>query len=1101
MKKIIIFLALPIYISAQVDYYGQIQPIWDNNCTSCHSGGSPSGDLILDASESYNNLVNVQSFSYHPDMRVVPNQPNNSVLYHKLFATGQFGDMMPPGGQLPLSERLLVQTWINEGAEETGVGGTISGYISLDQEYPFGQIYIELHMPDGDHVELNWGEDPPFYDISYEFNSPGIVEDCGYYIEAYFDVNDNGQFDYGEPNALHHTCVPAGDILTNFDLPLSIGSGPNFIDYISPVWEEIWVAGTEETIEWESITDDGYDYPLNIDLHYGYEFYQNIVTNTQSGSNGGSYNWSIPSDIPSGYYEIWLWHGSYSMNKASSFNIVNTTENFIYIGNFENSDYYLSNYRETWKNANEMIESWVQPGHHLVTIGSHEENEFINDAREWNIGGEPIWIGFTDDEEEGNWRWVTDEDVTYTNWSDGEPNNSGAGENYAQIWQNGQWNDHNEDELSYFIYEVSPSLGKISGEVIVERAISGAIYVDLYFPGSVMNQDPPDMSLPAEHVDLSPGNTWYYEFNNLMDGSYTVQAFIDADGSPNAGTGECDEGWDLGSWTGDIFINNSSDEHADIFVGECGGEPDHPVISNFEVASGDAYVNSDVEVYINLETMSGIAEASFTIINGTGLTHDWDLTMHDSTWGQGTITSEHVTMEGLMVQFYAKSNSGDVTVSDWYDVPVHFDHYNFVYLPHKEYMMVSFPGNLDDNNAVSVIANTLGDPDPARWRSFGYNSSTGQYEENAGYFAAGRALWVITDETSNSLSGGSGKVNSFKSPHVITLGQGWNMVGSPYAFPLDIEEMVSSSGDVELVFYEYDGTGYHIVPVLTDGYGYWVWSNEDGAQLTFDVESTLGSQKLLSGGWEMNLTASVNGFYDAVNKLGAHPQALDERDILDAHEPPVIGEYIQMAFQNYNWQDAGLYSKDIRSEGSSHYVWDLTVRSNIAGQVNIIALDVSSIPLEFGAVLVDLENKVQHDIRSLETYSYVSIGDEEPHSFRVVVGLPDDVSKTMDELDILPTEFSVSQNTPNPFNPVTSIRIELIDDALVTMKVYNVLGEEVSTLLNNAPLESGYHQVIFNGKDMNNNNVPSGLYLYQTIIRNNDGSLLHMNTHKMIMVK
>ena len=327
------------------------------------------------------------------------------------------------------------------------------------------------------------------------------------------------------------------------------------------------------------------------------------------------------------------------------------------------------------------------------------------------------------------------------------------------------------------------------------------------------------------------------------------------------------------------------------------------------------------------------------------------------------------------------------------------------------------------------------------------------------------------------------------------------MVGNPYAFPMDITDHVSSSGDVELAFYEYDGTGYQTVNSLQDGHGYWVWSNEAGAELIFDVIPTLASQRLMAGGWEMNLSAAVNGFHDSVNKLGVHPQALDERDMLDAHEPPVIGDYIQMAFQNYNWQDAGLYSKDIRSEGSSHYVWDLTVRSNIAGQVNIIALDVSSIPLEFGAVLVDLENKVQHDIRSLETYSYVSIGDEEPHSFRVVVGLPDDVSKTMDELGILPTEFSVSQNTPNPFNPVTFIRIELIDDALVTMKVYNILGEEVSTLLNNAPLESGYHQVIFNGKDMNNNNVPSGLYLYQTIIRNNDGSLLHMSTHKMIMVK
>jgi|GEM_PF-3428512 len=985
MKKIIIFLALPIYISAQVDYYGQLQPIWDNNCTSCHSGGNPSGNLDLGAG-SWNNLVNVSSTGYS-NMRVVPYEPNNSVLYHKLFATGQSGDMMPPGGQLPLSERLLVQTWINEGANETGSGGSngrIRGEISCDEEWGFNQIRLKLFMPGGGMLEQNWGEDPPFNDIDFEFDDPQITEGGPYQIVAYFDGNNNNMYDSEEPYDSENNLYVDGSLdLDGIELFLESdaggGAGPTYIEITTPNSNTNWSVGTGENIEWNSSTSDGSDYTVRIELLKDGTDYLLIDPTYISGSNGGGYFWSIPSSLPADDdYEILIEHSDSGVEDIS-----------------------------------EMFS---------ITSG-------------------------------------------------------GGGSN-----------------------------GKIAGEISVERSISGTIYVDLYYPGSVMNDDPPDISIPSDHVNMSPGNSWYYEFNNLPDGNgYTVLCLIDADSSPNSGTGNCDNGWDLGSMRDNINITGGSHENGDITLGECDGEFDHPVISNFSVTSGPVYVNgSDVDIYIQLDAMSGIDEADYTIRNGKGNTHSDDLSSPPGTddW-VGTIPSSEVSMEGLIVQFYAKSNSGDETTSDWYDIPVYFDQYDFVSLPHKEYMMVSFPGELDDDNAESVIANTLGGPDPTRWRSFGYNSSTEQYEENAGYFAPGRALWVIanTDLTADILSSGSGMVTSFRNSYSITLDQGWSMVGNPYAFPMDITDHVSSSGDVELAFYEYDGTGYQTVNSLQDGHGYWVWSNEAGAELIFDVIPTLASQRLMAGGWEMNLTASVNGFHDSVNKLGVHPQALDERDMLDAHEPPVIGDYIQMAFQNYNWQDAGLYSKDIRSEGSSHYVWDLTVRSNIAGQVNIIALDVSSIPLEFGAVLVDLENKVQHDIRSLETYSYVSIGDEEPHSFRVVVGLPDDVSKTMDELGILPTEFSVSQNTPNPFNPVTSIRIELIDDALVTMKVYNILGEEVSTLLNNAPLESGYHQVIFNGKDMNNNNVPSGLYLYQTIIRNNDGSLLHMNTHKMIMVK
>ena len=165
------------------------------------------------------------------------------------------------------------------------------------------------------------------------------------------------------------------------------------------------------------------------------------------------------------------------------------------------------------------------------------------------------------------------------------------------------------------------------------------------------------------------------------------------------------------------------------------------------------------------------------------------------------------------------------------------------------------------------------------------------------------------------------------------------------------------------------------------------------------------------------------------------------------------------------------------------------------------AIDASAIPLEYDAVLVDLDNKVKHDLRSGETYNYVSIGDEQPHQLQVIIGFPENVSKIIDDLAILPTEFAVDQNVPNPFNPVTAIRMQLVEDAVVSMKIFNILGEEVAVLLHNAKIESGYQQVIWNGRDKFNRKLPSGLYLYQTIMKNDQGKLLHMNTKKMVMVK
>ena len=73
----------------------------------------------------------------------------------------------------------------------------------------------------------------------------------------------------------------------------------------------------------------------------------------------------------------------------------------------------------------------------------------------------------------------------------------------------------------------------------------------------------------------------------------------------------------------------------------------------------------------------------------------------------------------------------------------------------------------------------------------------------------------------------------------------------------------------------------------------------------------------------------------------------------------------------------------------------------------------------------------------------------------------------------LPGEFSLAQNYPNPFNPKTRIEFSLPADAKVVIKVFNILGEEVASLVDRA-LEAGYQSV-----DWDAANMPSGIYLYR----------------------
>jgi hypothetical protein len=72
-----------------------------------------------------------------------------------------------------------------------------------------------------------------------------------------------------------------------------------------------------------------------------------------------------------------------------------------------------------------------------------------------------------------------------------------------------------------------------------------------------------------------------------------------------------------------------------------------------------------------------------------------------------------------------------------------------------------------------------------------------------------------------------------------------------------------------------------------------------------------------------------------------------------------------------------------------------------------------------------------------------------------------------------PTDFALNQNHPNPFNPSTTIEFSLPKPELVTLKIYNILGEEITTVVN-GKLQAGNHTYQFDGS-----NLASGVYLYR----------------------
>jgi Secretion system C-terminal sorting domain len=101
-----------------------------------------------------------------------------------------------------------------------------------------------------------------------------------------------------------------------------------------------------------------------------------------------------------------------------------------------------------------------------------------------------------------------------------------------------------------------------------------------------------------------------------------------------------------------------------------------------------------------------------------------------------------------------------------------------------------------------------------------------------------------------------------------------------------------------------------------------------------------------------------------------------------------------------------------------------------------------------------------------------------------------DFTTSVEKLDdLIPAKFELEQNYPNPFNPSTKIRFTVPEAGLVTMKVYNLLGQEVAILVNEEQA-AGVYEVTFDAAQL-----PSGIYFYSI----NAGDFVA--TKKMILLK
>jgi len=120
--------------------------------------------------------------------------------------------------------------------------------------------------------------------------------------------------------------------------------------------------------------------------------------------------------------------------------------------------------------------------------------------------------------------------------------------------------------------------------------------------------------------------------------------------------------------------------------------------------------------------------------------------------------------------------------------------------------------------------------------------------------------------------------------------------------------------------------------------------------------------------------------------------------------------------------------------------------------------------------------------------------DSEDVELNDAIAYLDNLTSGIDDPPSQPKTVQLYTNYPNPFNPITLITYYLPKSMHVELVIYNVRGQEITTLVNDQR-EAGYNTTIWNGVDNQGRNVGSGVYLYKLTVDN------YIDVRKMVLVR
>jgi hypothetical protein len=398
--------------------------------------------------------------------------------------------------------------------------------------------------------------------------------------------------------------------------------------------------------------------------------------------------------------------------------------------------------------------------------------------------------------------------------------------------------------------------------------------------------------------------------------------------------------------------------------------------------------------------------------------------------------------------------------------------------------MVSVPSDLDDASVSSIFDPVLGSSGDYRWRLYEWDGSDWMVPSA---LISGQGYWLnqwIADTVSFGL--GSGRSTDLMGT-AIELLSGWNLVSSPYLFPVRVDMDLSLFAGL-YSYGDYGGEGWslELTNELKPWGAYAIFNRTETVQ-TMDIlplnqpEESGSLARLTETGWTLRLEVEGEGYADRGTSLGRRTDASEELDIFDIPKPASPGDYISLSISQPEWkQNLRKLAREFRSLDEINGSWALEL--DVKGSHGVLTVSTGlsgSFPAECEIVIVDCINGDTHDIQGEGSFTVERYSEEYFRRYTVVAGEPGYVNEKIAEiLSVIPREFTLSQNYPNPFNPTTTIQYSVAVPGKVQIMVYDLLGREVKTLVNRFH-EVGYGSVEWNGTDSRDVPVTSGVYFYR----------------------